>query len=445
MNLLVITIFALVFTLPLLVGQQLLPGSFAYLPELLSGLVLVGVAGKFVVTRRFYLGWQYALVLGAIGIGMLCAVAWQSPSAGASISGLRQYFKFLPLLLLPAVFEFTPRQIKTQLIVLAGLLALQPPVTFYQRFVQFASEMHTGDFITGTVASSGATSLLMVGMIAFLTCAYLRGKLNLIVMMGATAFYCIPTMLNETKIALALIPLALLLPLVSMPNRQQAFRKMVPVLGSGVLTLVAFIAVYDFIAQYSQNYTPISSFLTEAELRHYLYTGNSSAAEIGYVGRIDSIVLALERQSRDPIDLIFGLGSGNLSPSNLRGFAGAYTHYNDLYGANQTQATRLIWELGLFGAFAYVLLLWYFAKDAWWVSRQTDFSGYVGHAWFACVVMFVPAFFYLTVLGIDELSAPFWFYSGLVAATKSRALATRAEAPRPQTPMPHAALRTRTS
>jgi hypothetical protein len=41
-------------------------------------------------------------------------------------------------------------------------------------------------------------------------------------------------------------------------------------------------------------------------------------------------------------------------------------------------------------------------------------------------VVFCVAFFYVAMLGIDELSAPFWFYSGVIAAAKARALAARA-------------------
>jgi hypothetical protein len=331
------------------------------------------------------------------------------------------------------VFEFTPRQIKLQLTVLGLVLALQPPLALYQRFFEYASEMHSGDLIVGSLGSSGAMSLLLVGAIAFVTCAYLRGQIRLVVMLVAAAYYCVPTMINETKVAALVLPLALLLPLLFMANRGQALRKMIPVLGCGAIVLTGFVFVYDFIAEYNEFNTPLADFLTERSLRSYLYTGNSSALEIGYVSRLDSIALAIDRQSQDAIAFIFGLGPGNVSPSNITGFAGEYARYNLLYGANQTEVTRLLWELGIFGVVIFALLLFFVMKDSLWLSRQPGFIGYFGHGWFTCAAIFAVAFFYIDVLGIDDLSAPFWFYAGVAGATKARLRATsRATAPAPR-------------
>jgi len=340
---------------------------------------------------------------------------------------LRHYFKFLPLLLLPAVFEFTPRQLKLQLAIISVLFLVQAPLALYQRFVEYASEMHNGDLITGSFGSSGALGFLMAGGIAFVTSAYLRGQMRLVTMMVATALFAVPTMINETKIAIALIPLALLLTLLFMADRRQALRKMTPVLASGALALVAFVSVYDFIAEYNAYNTPMSDFLTEKTLQEYLYTGKSSAVEIGYVGRGDSIVLAVDRLSRDPIDFTFGLGPGNVMPSSISGFEGAYVRYNTLYGVEQTEVSRLLWELGLVGTLAFGLLLCFLFFDSSWLSRQPGFFGYLGHAWLACTALAAVGFFYASVLGLDELSAPFWFFSGVVLATKARLRATARE------------------
>jgi hypothetical protein len=262
--------------------------------------------------------------------------------------------------------------------------------------------------------------------------------------MLATAFFAVPTMINETKIAIALIPLVLLLALLFVADRRQAFRKMTPVLASGVLALAAFVSVYDFIAEYNAYNTPMRDFLTEKQLRDYLFTGRSSAVEIGYVGRGDSIALAIDRLSRDPIDFTFGLGPGNVSPSSISGFEGAYTRYNTLYGVEQTEVSRLLWELGLVGTLAFGLLLCFLFFDSWWLSRQPGFFGYLGHAWLACTALAFVGFFYASVLGLDELSAPFWFFSGVVLAAKARMrAAVRAPVPTPGTlPIQVASFRT---
>jgi hypothetical protein len=425
MNLFVLALLVLVFTIQFALREELVPSRFSYLPELLSGVALLCVAGRFIVTRRLYIERHYLFVLFALAVSMLCAIVWQAPSPGAIISGLRHYLKFFPLLLVPAVFEFTPRQLKMQLVVLGVVLALQPPLAVYQRFFEYASEMHSGDLIVGSLGTAGTMSLLMVGAIAFVTCAYLRGRVGLVVILLATAYLSAPTMINETKIAVLVLPLALLLPLLFTPDRGQALRKMLPLLGCGALTLAAFVAVYDFIAEYNEYNTPLADFLTERAITSYLYTGNDSAMEIGYVSRLDSIVLALERQSQDLVAFVFGLGPGNISLSTIPGFAGEYAHYNVLYGASQTEVSRLLWELGILGVVIFGLLMWFQLKDSLWLSRQQGFFGYFGHAWFVCSVLFIVMFVYLDWLGLDDVSAPFWFFAGVVGAAKARLLAAR--------------------
>jgi len=444
MNFFVLVVLVFVFTIQLALREQLLPSSFVYLSDLLSGVAALCVAVGLVSTRRLYIEKHYVLPFCGIGLSLICAILWQAPSAGAVTMGLRHYFKFLPLLLLPAAFEFTPRQLKLQLTIVTLIFLLQAPIALYQRFVEYASEMHNGDLITGSFGSSGALAFLMAGGIAFVTCAYLRGQIRLMTMMAATAFFAVPTMINETKIAIALIPLVLLLTLLFMTDRRKAFRKMTPVLGAGALALVAFVSVYDYIAEYNAYNTPMSDFLTEKQLRDYLYTGKSSAVEIGYVGRGDSIALAIDRMSRDPIDFTFGLGPGNVMPSSISGFEGAYVRYNTLYGVEQTEVSRLLWELGLVGTFAFGLLLCFLFFDSLWLARQPEFFGYIGHAWLACTALAVVAFFYTSALGLDELSAPFWFFSGVVLATKARIRAAAREAVhKPETqPLQVASLRT---
>jgi hypothetical protein len=428
MNLFVLAVLVFVFTIQLALRQQLLPSNFVYLSDLLSGVAALCVAVGLVSTRRLYVEKHYLLLFCGIGLSLICAILWQVPSAGAVTMGLRHYFKFLPLLLLPAVFEFTPRQLKIQLAVISLIFLVQAPIALYQRFVEYASEMHNGDLITGSFGSSGALGFLMAGGITFVTCAYLRGQIRLVTMMAATALLAVPTMINETKIAIALIPLALLLTLLFMTDRRQALRKLTPVLAAGALALIAFISVYDYIAGYNAYNTSMSDFLTEKQLRDYLYTGKSSAVEIGYVGRGDSIVLAIDRMSRDPIDFTFGLGPGNVMPSSISGFEGAYVRYNTLYGVEQTEVSRLLWELGLVGTFAFGLLLCFLFFDSLWLSRQPEFFGYLGHAWLVCTALAAVAFFYTSALGLDELSAPFWFFSGVVLAQKARLRATAREA-----------------
>jgi hypothetical protein len=438
-NALVLAIFTLVMLTDLVVRQRWLDSSITLLPDALSGVVLVAVAARYLATRKLYLGAGYLLLLITLLLVIALGILWQTPSSGAIVSGLRQYFKFLPLLLLPAVYEFTPRQLKTQLVLIVGLLMLQPLLAVYQRFIQYSGDMHSGDMITGTLSSSGSLSLLMICALAFFVCAYLRGYIGMTLMLGATVFCSVPTMLNETKIAIVLIPLAVVLPVLCMPERRRLWKKLTPIVGAAAVTLVLFVAVYDFLAQYNPYTTPIAKFLTERSLTSYLYTGRSSVAEDGFVGRADSIVLAVERLSRQPMALAFGLGIGNVSESPIRSFSGEFTRYQMLYGAGMTQISHLLWEVGIAGTAIYLLLFFVVWRDALWLTRRKDFYGLLGHAWTTTIALLTLGLFYLPLFVIDEIAAPLWFFAGVVAAARARAFATNEKRDAVQT-SPHVSL-----
>jgi hypothetical protein len=425
MNALPITIFILVCVAEFVVREGYAGSYFTLLPDALSAIALLIVAARFLATRTLYLDGRYLALLAALLVAMVLGVLWQMPSSGTIVSGLRQYFKYLPLFLLPAVYEFSPRQLKAQLIVFGSLLAVQPPLAAYQRFVQYASNMHDGDLIKGTLMSSGSLSILMICAMAFMVCAYLRGYIGMTRMLIATVYLSVPTMLNETKIAIALIPLAVITTVLSMPDRARVWRKLTPILAAGAVTIVSFVAVYDFIAQYNRYNTPIAEFLSERSLSSYLYTGRTSVVEEGYVGRADAMMIAVQRLSRDPTDLAFGLGIGNVSRSPVESFSGEFLRYDALYGASMTQISHLLWEVGVVGTLIYLLFFFVLWRDATWLTKQKDFPGLFGHVWTATIVMLVPGLFYLPLFVVDEIAAPLWFYAGYAAAARARASVIR--------------------
>jgi hypothetical protein len=436
MNALPITIFCLTFTAEFALREQLASSYFTLIPDALSGIALLVAAGRYLATRTLYLDARHLALLGALLLCMSVALVWQAPESGAIVSGLRHYFKFVPLFLLAAVYEFSARQIKIQLVVLATLLAIQPPLAVYQRFVQFAGDMHSGDLIMGSVSSSGSLSLVLICAIGFIMCAYLRGHIGFVRMIAATVFLSIPTMINETKIAIVLIPLAVATPFLCLPNGSQAWKKLAPLALAGTITVVSFVVVFNFLAQYNRYATPMADFLTERSLTSYLYTGRSSTIEEGYIGRADSLILAVERLSRDPMALTFGLGIGNVSSSPLKGFSGEYARYETLFGASMTQVSQLLWEVGLAGTLIYLLLFWVFLRDALWLSKQEGLLALFGHSWVTTMVLLIPGLFYVSWFSLDEISAPMWFFSGVVAAERVRQRTKRIAAQRPTLQQP---------
>ena len=253
MNTLVIALFLAVLFLEFALDSlTMLPGYLIMLPELLSGIAALLVIGRAIGGKRLNLSSRYVFVLAVLAVTVLIGIVAQSVASGPIISGLRDYLRLVPFFLLPAVYHFSDRQLKLQFAILLPLLALQVPLAIYQRFGQFASKMHTGDFITGTVTNSGALSLLMLGCIAAVIVLYLRRKLSLTMTLLLVAFFFAPTTINETKATLILLPVCIFAPLVFMPRGQRPMRKLLPIMGMAIVGGGAFVAVYDYMIQFRE-------------------------------------------------------------------------------------------------------------------------------------------------------------------------------------------------
>lgn len=415
MNFLVGAMFVSVFGAGYLVRRlDVIHPYFVLLPELTTAVCLLVVIGRVLAGKEIALDWRYVVFFALFFFVLLFGFLVQGMSSGAVISGLRGYVKFIPFFLLPVVYPFTPRQLKAQLAVLLTILFLQIPLAVYQRFVEFADRMHTGDPVRGMATSSSSLSMLMVCVIALLVSAYYRRRIRLPFLMAATAVFFLPTTLNETKGTLVMLPVALLLPALLMPSGTKTMRRVIPVAIVGVAAGLAFVSVYNYFIQYREFGKPLETFFTEGHVRHYLYTG-ADPADDRAIGRFDSISLAFDTISRDPLTLAFGLGAGNVSPSSLPGFEGEYAHYFERYGVALTQITNFLWEIGFVGLAVYLLMYALVFQDSLLLARRDGPVGLLGQVWATVTVMMGMALFYKSVFSMNEIGYLFWFYSGIVA------------------------------
>ena len=136
---LVIALFGSIIFVEYFVEQRgLLPQYFILIPEALSGVVMLVVLLRLMNGVRFHFDWRYALFLSVLLFTLAFGFMAQNMESGPMLAGVRGYIKFIPFFLLPAVHRFTQRQLQVQLTVLLVLALLQPPLAFYQRFVEFA-------------------------------------------------------------------------------------------------------------------------------------------------------------------------------------------------------------------------------------------------------------------------------------------------------------------
>lgn len=400
----------------LIKSRGLLPPYAILVPELLSGIAMIVVLVRIMGGTRINFDWRYGIFILALLFTIVFGYMVQDVPDGAMLAGVRSYLKFLPFFLLPAVHRFTPQQLRAQLMLLLVLAFAQTPLAVYQRFVEFAGSMHTGDPVKGTLTTSSALSMFMVAAIAGAVVFYLRGRLKLAALVALAAWLVVPTTLNETKATVLLMPIALLVPALLMPRKARLLPKLVPILGVGVLAVAGFVIVYNALIKNGESGGSLSDFFTNTRaLEYYLYTGAANTDQ-PYVGRFDSIEIALEYTGHDPLKLAFGYGAGNVSESFLPEFAGRYADYFLRFGVGQTQVTTLLWEVGIVGLLAYLYVFYLVIRDALTLARSSDPAAYLGQLWTVAMIIMTFGLLYKSVFSMNDFGYLFWYFSGVVAS-----------------------------
>jgi hypothetical protein len=414
-NAVVISLFVAVLSIEYLVRERgLLHPYVILLPELLSGIAMIIVLARVMAGGRLTLDRRYVVFLALISVVMLVGFVIQGVPSGAVVAGIRAHLKFIPFFLLPAVIRFTPAQLKVQFAVLVSLFLMQTPLALYQRFIEFANLMESGDPVRGTATTSSALSILMLCGISAVVTLFLRRRLRLPAAACLIGLFVLPTTLNETKATLLLLPVALLGPMLFMPRGSRPIRRALPIFGIGAAALLAFISVYNYLIQYHATEKPLGEFVGEGSFVRYLYSG---AAEQGanYIGRFDSVQFAVEHIGRDPPTFAFGYGAGNVSTSFLSQFDGQYAAYYDRFGVGMTQVTTFLWEVGVVGLAAYLLLYWFVFRDAQRLAREDHSAAILGQMWATVTAIMAFGLIYKSVFSMNEIGYLFWFYTGVVA------------------------------
>jgi hypothetical protein len=413
-----------------------LPAATHFIPEVLSGIVTVYVL--VVGTRSGFrlVAPKYWLVFGALAIVMLCGIIINGTGAGPIISGMRFYLRGVPLFLLAAVLPITDMQLRRQFKLLLGLAFIQVPLTVYQRWAVMSQGGFSGDTVRGTVFDSGVLTMFLVCAVLILTGLLMKrriGKLQYCILFLILLF---PTAINETKVTVLILPLGLLVTLVLGSERGKRLRYA----GIGLSVLIAFgaifVPVYDMTQEHNPYKVKIMDFFTsEKTLNNYLSTANkNSDAGIGktkLAGRSDSIVVPLAYLARDPINLAFGLGLGNVSPSNLgRNFEGAY--FRLFRSVLVTCFPYFVLEFGLIGLSLIGCLYLLIFMDTLRVARlDTGLTGALAAGWTGVMAIFALSVVYNVFFQFVSVTYLYWYFAGVIAA-RSVALGYEAAHVKPQ-------------
>lgn len=416
------------------VDEGWLPGQVRLLPEAVSAATLMLVVLLGLRTRFRYVRAEYWLALGAIGVVLLFGVLANGVAAGPVISGVRFYLRALPLFLLPAVYPFTDRQVRTQLLVLLGAVLVQAPLTLFQKNREMFYGNTSGDFVMGTLGGSGLLSIFLLGAACVLTGMYLRRKLALPVWLLLLALTLAPTAINETKATFLLLPVGLMVTFWAAAERSRRMRNMV--VATSVLGMLAaiIIPVYDYWADQRPvseggGVSVIDFFTDEDALDRYVNYDPDKEMEL--LGRAAAYRVALNDTFSDPIRAVLGLGMGNASTSNLgRGFTGEFAL--EYLPVRQTSIILFLLEIGVAGLLLTWLVLYFIFADSQALRQRDDaFWGGLAAGWCGVVAVVLASAFYSELLQSPGISYPFWYLSGLIAARRLRLAAAARRPARP--------------
>lgn len=438
MNKLVYLIFLAIFTVDY-IGKNI-RGSGRYLeiiPEVLSLVAALIVMLEVLRTKKIALGAKYQLFFFAFAFVVAVGILVNTTPPGAVFVGTRNYFKYLPFFLLPAVWKFTEDEIRSQLKFLLVLILAQLPVVLYQRFFQYKG-WATGDVVHGTLNVSSILSMVLVAALAIMYSFYLKKKISL--PKFALIAFCLflPTTLNETKGTLILLPVALLVPLWLSGSGWQRIKQLIPALLLGVVFIGSFSVMYAKFYGEDHGVGGISDFITSTDrLAHYLY-GGAAERDIGIdidgesggvaggdnigssrVGRIDALLIPLKVLSKKGVSLLVGLGIGNVTKTFFGSLSGEYARFT-AFGSDRSALSQILWEMGLFGVILSLVFFYLVFKDASGLSKSGNLYGALALGWAGIVIMMVVALPYKNTIVSPVIGYLFWYWSGLLAAERFR-------------------------
>ena len=307
-----------------------LPSFARFLPEALSVLVMLYVLIAGTRDRFRLVAPKYWLVFAALALVILAGIINSNPGAGPLISGLRLYLRAMPLFFLAAAFPMTEQQLATQLKVLLGLALVQLPFSLYQRWVVMSEGRFSGDFVTGTLMDSGIESMFLICAALVLTGLLLKRRIGGVRFLLIFLLILFPTTINETKVTAIFLPVGLLVTLLVGADPGKRLRYA----GIAVALLIVFgaifVPVYNKMEEHDPDRVDIVDFFTDPQQLDRYLAAHGNPAKTGIGGtkeahRGQALDETFDYLAKDPVRLAFGLGLGNVSPSQAgREFEGAY-------------------------------------------------------------------------------------------------------------------------
>lgn len=379
--------------------------QIAWTPEFVSLILFLYIPATMALTKEWRLPPKYTILLFIYITHIIIGLAVNSVSFGPMIVGLRQFCRFIPIFVLPAVIQFDENEVQKLLKFIFALALLQFPVTLWQRFFLYAHDP-SGDPIGGTLGAntSGVLSVFLLMVLSFLTAYYLKEGLSLGHFIPLCLIIFIPTTLNETKVTLPLLPFALLLPVIFANKSKYRFNSRIfHLFFILAVTIFLFISIYN-----SFGRRDIIIFYS-----HEDHAGSYSEK------RIIPIMTAVRKVFDGGLKtIIYGYGAGNLSVSFSKSLQSSNIQEFSNYNPDNVSITKLLWETGYIGTLLFFILLAVTFLDFVKYSKNDFFIGAIALGMAAATVIFFISFFYTRPLSHNIFPYIYFFFSGYLITHK---------------------------
>lgn len=421
MNALVLGMIATVLLSGWAVNHYHLPRLVKLMPEAFTAVALLLVIAYGVRDRFRYVRPAYWFAFAGMALCLACGAVANAVDAGPVVTGLRNFVRAVPFFLLPAVYAFSERQLRSQLLLILLLCMPQLPLALMQRNKALYWGNTSGDDVVGTLLLSGTLSIFLICVACVLTAFYLRKRLPFRWFLPLFIVVLLPTAINETKATVLMLPVALLVTFIVGAEPRARLKSLL--LGTVLVAVFGaiFVPIYDYYIVQRDHGATIAEFFTEpSRVESYMGTG----ADIGAtkVGRTDAIVVPLRASAQDPVQFAFGLGMGNVTGSPL-GYAFAGEYADKLEPFVKSSASLLILEVGVLGLLIALAVNWLTFQDARVVARyDRGFAGALAVGWAGAAVAYALGTFYANLIAHEALSYLFWYFAGIVAAHRLRRL-----------------------
>lgn len=419
MNAFVLAMIAAVMLSGWAVNEYQLPRLLKLLPEAFSALALLLVVAYGVRDRFRNVRPAYWFAFAAMSLSLACGAVANGVDAGPVVTGLRNFVRAVPFFLLPAVYCFGERQLRTQLGLILLLCVPQLPLAIMQRNKALAFGNTSGDDVVGTLLLSGTLSIFLICVACVLTAFYLRRRLSFGRFLPLFVLVLLPTAINETKVTVLMLPVALLVTFIVGAEPRARLKSLL--LGTVMIAIFGsiFVPIYDYYIVQREHGVTLAEFFADPD-KVDTYMGRGADIGATKVGRTDAIVVPLRTSMQDPVQFAFGLGMGNVTGSPL-GYAFAGEYADKLEPFVKSSASLLILESGIFGLLIALGLNWLAFQDARVVAaRERGFMGALAVGWSGALVAILLGTFYANLIAHEAISYLFWYFTGLIAAHRMR-------------------------